>query len=530
MRVLIDPTYGWTSRPVAGGTAHIFRGVQGMDAVVDRLAALGPDASPEAIDQALNSQDSHGAAILELGGTVIAFTDAIRSCPVFHGGGAVSNAARHLAAQAGLTGIDPDAALEFAMMGYVTGDATLVPGLHQLRAGERLIARNGVAELGRYFTYRAAIREDRSDAEWMDALDGVLDRAMGRVIAQADGRPIFVPLSGGLDSRIILTKLHALGYDRLESFSYGPPGNYEAKAARRVAERLGVKWRMVPTLRQHYRDFFHSDDRRCYWAFADHLSVLPNPQDVVPLRRMLDDGTLPADAVLVNGQSGDFITGGHILPPLRQNEPGFATLFATAQAKHFSLWESLKTPANMKHMAARMARGLGIEPDAPLDRATMIDLYEWWEHDERQAKFVVGGQRIYDYLGLDWALPLWDLELVRLYREVPVRLKIDQRLYRMALERWDHRGLFKGFNPTIWRWPGASVALVGLAQLVGLAGRKRKQAFYKMARYVGHSRHFMAAYPWRTWSKVALDARNVLALDVRTWMTENDIPWPRDPA
>ena len=40
-----------------------------------------------------------------------------------------------------------------------------------------------------------------------------------------------VLLSGGLDSRLIISKLSELGYDNLHSYTYGPKHNYEAKIA-----------------------------------------------------------------------------------------------------------------------------------------------------------------------------------------------------------------------------------------------------------------------------------------------------------
>ena len=47
--------------------------------------------------------------------------------------------------------------------------------------------------------------------------------------------PVSLFLSGGLDSRFIASKLKSLGYSNLHSFSYGPKGNYEAQAAKKVA-------------------------------------------------------------------------------------------------------------------------------------------------------------------------------------------------------------------------------------------------------------------------------------------------------
>ena len=52
-------------------------------------------------------------------------------------------------------------------------------------------------------------------------------------------------MSGGLDSRLILSKLVEKGYKKILAFSYGIRGNSDSKIAKEICEKLNVKWQHI---------------------------------------------------------------------------------------------------------------------------------------------------------------------------------------------------------------------------------------------------------------------------------------------
>jgi len=530
--VVVAEGRGWRSETVEGLRCHWTGDPEAMRPMLRRIAQHGL-ADGAQVDAALRALDGFGAAMVEgPDGSVVAFVDHCRSTPVFFrtDRAAVGNDARALAGGDPAGALDELGLLEFVMAGYCTGDRTVDHRVRQLRAGERALWRPGTAapERSRWFAYLPE-PEPGEEAALAEELHAVLDRCIGRVVERAAGRPIWVPLSGGLDSRLILCKLHERGYPALRAFSYGPPGNHEARVARQVAERLGADWRFVPSTRAAARSYFASETRRRYWDFADGLAALPNPQDIEPLLALRARGELPDDAVIVNGQSGDFITGGHVpqrlldRPELR-GEAAVEVMLDWIVDKHFGLWKPLVTPDNAARIKDTVRREAGLDDAAGLSRDEVAAHYERWEHDERQVKFVIHGQRIYDFLGLAWQLPLWDIELVRFFRRVPLELKAGQRLYRRVLEDWDYEGLFRGFDPTVWRWPGATIAVVPAARAAGLLfGRRAKKRVYAAAAYWGHTRNLYAPYAYTDFLRSSAAIRNSLALDARTWLGENGV-------
>lgn len=455
-----------------------------------------------------------------------AVADRVRGYPVFwtgEGGFAVSNSARLLRERAGLDEPNGAAVWEVRQAGYATGADTACSGLFQVQAGE-LVVCDGPGDPGvahRYYRFHSRALSGLGEEELLAEHGRRTEIIFNRVAERAAGRPIWVPLSGGLDSRFILCKLHEMGYGELRAFSYGPAGNHEAKAARAVAERLGVPWLFVPCPVRACRAFFQGETRRAYADFCDGLCSVPNYMDLYPLSVLLEAGRIPRDAVLVNGQSGDFTTGGHIPPALLRPDAGLDQALDWIEAKHLRLWTDALSDEGMPELRARVRRILertAEGDDAPHAAARAMECWEW---QERQAKFVVNGQRIYDFLGFDWELPLWHEEYLDFWREVPVPAKAGQKLYTAWLNRWDHWGLFAGFKPTIWRWPGLSLGLVALAQAVGLLGRGAKDAFYDYVKYFGHYSSQYGVYPYAEYLRLARVHRNPYSFYALTWLREN---------
>jgi asparagine synthase (glutamine-hydrolysing) len=358
-------------------------------------------------------------------------------------------------------------------------------------------------------------------------LAAALDAAIDRLIDKAGGRPIWVPLSGGLDSRFILAKLVERSYRPLFAFSYGPSSNSDAAIARMVAERLGVDWRFVATPGRQIRDFFESPARRDYWRFADGLASVPNMQDVHPLGVLRETRLLPTDAMIVNGQTGDFISGAHIpsrLIAAKQVTP--AELLDAVIGKHFSLWPPLLTPERRRGLHARIATALGIDPGGPLMAAAAASsAYERFEYAERQSKFVVNGQRSYEWHGLAWHLPLWDRDVVELFARAPLADRSGQALYRRCLHEWDYRGVFSGITRRVTAWPRVTSAMIAPVA-IGLrlaVGRSRRDSLFRYLNYFDRFGDHYKAFGFREFARRAQDMRNPASLYVRRWLRENGV-------
>lgn len=426
------------------------------DWLADFLSADGGMATNESVFDAVRSLLARAAGsfafILEGPGWAVAAVDRVRSFPLFYGTGregvVIGNDWRKVRFGIEAYARDQDSELEFLMSGYCTGAHTLYAGVQQLQAGEWMFAEYGKnVTCQRYFLLHPdsvfALTEDELIAQHHVAVQGTFDR----IFEGVRDRRVLVPLSGGLDSRLVLGELVKRGHRNLLCFSYGISDLWEVDAARRAAEFVGVPWIHILYNRRDIRQRFHSESLQEYMKYASGGCVVPTVVDYYALEKLFEHGLAAPGDVVINGQSGDFLTGGHTPVHLLDTQSNVERKQWLQEyiAKHFALWRELLTPENFSVVGHRVDEVFAAVPGrrgwpvSPGEAAICYYLVEW---QERQCKYVVNGQRVYDWLGLDWRLPLWSEELILFWRNVPWTWWVDQRLYRRYLEKHDPAGLF----------------------------------------------------------------------------------------
>jgi len=522
---------GWSQHAVAGREVwlkgYLLVGPRTLtrDEAAAHLAALPVDTA--ALAQALRDLDGHfAAAVSGPEGALWAATDVIASTPLFvtRSGDrpVVSDDPRRLVAAPPVEALDEEAALGLAISGFTTGTRTLHRDVTRLSPGQMVLATPEGAEVRSYRVYLPRPAAAPS-AKWENRLADLLLGLFERLRDGAAGRPIVVPLSAGLDSRLIVSALKHVGAKEVRCFAYGQPGNHEAIASKAIAEHLGLPWTFVPYDLARQRAALTSDAHAAYWDSAETWSATPFEQDFLAIRDLQESGWLPSDALLVNGQSGDFITGGHIPPALAVPLAGLSAeerldrVFDALVAKHYGLWTSLRTPERLARLRQQVAGGLAERGLTEVPEDAPHAAYELSEYDNRQAKYVVPGQRVYDFFGIDWRLPLWDAELVDFYAAIPVTDKLRQSLYRRVLEDRNWGGVWQGWHVRrrvvpAWIRPLRLAARAVCAPL----GRRRWHAVER--RLFAYHMDPLVNMACQPWLRVAVDCRGYR--NAISWITE----------
>ena len=166
-------------------------------------------------------------------------------------------------------------------------------------------------------------------------------------------------------------------------------------------------------------------------------------QEIPAFYFLVKNKILPEDTVVIPGHTGDFICGGHIPVSILNKPLEKKTAIEYIFEKHFTLQKEIKfglRKIDNTYIKRKIGQMIDKFPiDSHEDLAQMIEFFDW---QERQAKFIVQFVSVYKLYGFSFDLPLWANELIDFFLKVPLKYKLDKRLYKRYLKTYDPLGIY----------------------------------------------------------------------------------------
>lgn len=408
----------------------------------DNLAALFEAVqTADQLSNLLKTVNGFFAVVIQTETHVIAAVDRIRSFPLFYSRKLnewiVSDDADYLRFLTAPEPFDETSTLEFLVLGYVTNERTLDPTISQIQAGEvfTLELTSGVIKKQRYYLFRHVVEAIDPDAK-IETLNGVMESVFERLIRFLNGRQAVIPLSGGNDSRMIAQMLKRAGYENVVCYTYGYRWHWEVIVSHKVAETLNYPWIYLPFTRRKWYNWFQLAERMTYYRYGSHFASIAHLQDWPAVMLLKQQGRISPDAVFVPGHSGDFIGGSHL--PLgfgKRNSLTETELRSAIYFRHYNLWEWSDEASWFEPCLAETINA-AVHPEPVMDMETASDLFEWWDWQERQAKYINNSARVYEFWGYDWSMPFWDNALLEFWQTVPLEWRLDKKLYNLHVSKF----------------------------------------------------------------------------------------------
>jgi len=440
--IIMRNKYGWTLRQ-NDRVKVWFCGYQynnSVDSMFDTISSmLQNTASIQDVLYWVKNISGHFAIVVETSKWTVAAVDKICTIPIFiatyKNDIFISNYAPILKKECSIGKDDLDllAGLEISMSGFTIGSKTLYRDLEVLQGGEYLLCNKDSLFRDYYYTYSPWKTSVRSLCELKKEFTDICINTLTDLKNSANGRQIVIPLSAGNDSRLIASGLKEIGVKNVICFSYGRKGNFETPISKEIAKSLGYKWLYLPISIKDKRNFFKSNVYQKYVAEFESYESIPNVQEIYEVSLLKNNPLVNDDAIIVNGNSGDFISGGHIssISDVEHisNESGRIN-WRKFLDKHYSLWRGLRTSANDASIVSELDFLLSSRITESVDfEKYHYAIMESFECIGRQSRIVARQQRAYEYFGYEWRLPLWSDKMVNFWEGVPYDYKIGQGLY-----------------------------------------------------------------------------------------------------
>ena len=130
-----------------------------------------------------------------------------------------------------------------------------------------------------YHKYFNEITSNTFD-EQIKSLTNLTLKIFNKMIGQIKDRQIIVPLSGGNDSRLVVSVLSHLNVKNVKCYTYGTPGNHEVKVAQLISKKLGYDWIFIPLTYNSEKKFYQSEDFKKYLDYSETFCSVPYIQSL----------------------------------------------------------------------------------------------------------------------------------------------------------------------------------------------------------------------------------------------------------
>lgn len=315
-----------------------------------------------------------------------------------------------------------EALMEYSALGYLHGDWTWIEDCKQVMAGTYVKIEKETATLFEYHNY-ILDKEYDNDEHIMNQAEIEMDDAFKRMLLSLNGRPIFIPLSGGYDSRLLACLCKKFNVKNVSCYTYGLKDSWEIKISEKVASKFGFPWYCVEYSSEKWEKTFESEAFKDYMWFANNLNTLAHFQDFVAFSELKTKGIIPDDAIIIPGHSGEILGGDQVPYEQLSSNKSVADLLYNVYYRGNVLKNKYKKIV-LNNFGRRHNEILSNDE---LDNA--CDEFNNWNIQNRQSNFIVNAVRVYEYFNNGWRVPLWDSRLSDFWMKVSWKNKYYQKLY-----------------------------------------------------------------------------------------------------
>jgi len=308
--------------------------------------------------------------------------------------------------------------------GFVTGNKTLLKDIFQLVAGEYLYLENNTLQKAFHTQFLTDTFFSLSREALKEELKKAIEKTGKNLVKILDNRPVVIPLSGGVDSRLMAYMLRKNNYDNVFCYTYGAAGNAELHNAHATAEKLGYEWFFI-----EYNEFFNEKMNQNpvfkeYTHFSACYASLSAEQDFFALQKLFSFNKIPKNAVFIPGHSGA-IAGAYVKKEMADAKFSYVDYVLEAV---FSLVFPRKRDIRL------IKNEISFLDDSKLrEQYPHYLIYENWRFQESVSKFLHNSAKIWDFFGYEYLLPLSDKVLVEFFLKTPLLQKCDRNIYKETL-------------------------------------------------------------------------------------------------
>lgn len=308
--------------------------------------------------------------------------------------------------------LDNQSVEEYLCSGAVFAGKTLVKGVMSVKPSHYIVFEQDSHREIEYWNYCTKIGCEVDCS--LEQLDSVFEKVFTRTAAMVGNRQVVVPLSGGLDSRLIVCWLKRLKIENVVCYTIGRPGNSEYATAKKVTDKLGYKHYFIDNTSTDFvpADYFKDADFQRYCHFIGSLGNFLWVFEYFAVKWMKEKKLITSDAVFMPGHTADFFAGSQLVKALVTHRSSVKYL---TNAIMFDCFEYHRLSSSVRD---EVKAYFTVNKDLNISAHTN---YMSFIIQNRLAHQINNSARLYEFFGHEVCLPFWDKELLDLFKALPYK-------------------------------------------------------------------------------------------------------------
>ncbi len=368
------------------------------------------------IENIVKEFEGYFAIVIKEDKETILISDIIRSFPLFYNKyGDVTDDIELLKEE-----IDNLSLQELLHCRWVSVDNTIYKDVFQIENAQIIVIKDGKISKERYFKYRYC----NGKYSYLE-LDKVFNNMTQRMVKYLRDKTAVIPLSGGQDSRLLLYYLKMSGYNNIITYTYGNKNSEEAKISKKVAEFLDVKWHFIEYKKKSCRKLYNKSFSKIAEYFGRGYAI-PHIQELEAIDELIKRKIVNNNCIIIPGFSLDFLAGSHLISKFIDNNKLMKKVLKEEIYKYNYNLCNKDNSIFDKKLEEKFQISFN---DDMIETEKIVDMYNAYDFEERQAKYVNNAIRVYDYYGLKWYLPFWDKEVIGFWSKVSLKDKFERKFF-----------------------------------------------------------------------------------------------------
>jgi len=341
----------------------------------------------------------------------------------------ISDDWHYLLKEKGVFNINRQEEAGFLCSGFVSGNATLDDEILKTKSGQVAIIENDKLYFKTIYSFLPQFFFPNKIDDLVGHGTNIFISAGKRLINYLNGRTAVVPLSGGFDSRLILSILKLNNYEDVICFTYGKK-TLEVEISKKVAEKLNYKWYFVDYEQITYDGFVQDEEFKDYaFKYANGYSMV-YLQEYFALKYLQENNLIPKNSVFLPGHSGDFLGGSYVNRTVRITKHNSDIAKHIEQKYYFFKKKSKKEKrAIVKCLNNEFVNQKFV--NLKIDK--FYPYVEDWDVKEKLSKFIARSSYVFTYFGHEHIFYFWDKELVEFWKSMPYNFREGKFLYDKIL-------------------------------------------------------------------------------------------------